>query len=150
MIQHYCKCLIPQKDERYKFYTHYSKEHNGVWVNVIGFHAPIEVQNNETKTIGAKFYAGPKDQYRLKEISPNLDLTVDYGWLWWIAQPLYTLLAFFAMGEAHLFGEVYEVFPGFGNWGVAIIMLTIVIKALFFQVIRCQLSINGKHAKSST
>ena len=135
MIQHYfVSAWVPQKNERYKFYTHYSKEHNGVWVNVIGFHAPIEVQNDETKTIGSKFYAGPKDQYRLKEISPNLDLTVDYGWLWWIAQPLYTLLYFFAEGEAHLFGEVYDVFPGFGNWGIAIIMLTIVIKALFFRL----------------
>ena len=135
MIQHYfVSAWVPSKKERYKFYTHYSKEPNGVWVNVIGFHAPIEVQNNETKTVGAKFYAGPKDQYRLKEISPNLDLTVDYGWLWWIAQPLYTLLYFFAVGEAHLFGEVYEVFSGFGNWGVAIIMLTLVIKALFFRL----------------
>ena len=131
MIQHYfVSAWIPSPNENYNYYTKETKS----GLNVIGFLTPFAVEKNQTKTIGAKFYAGPKYQYRLQEIAPNLDLTVDYGWLWWIAQPLYTLLYFFAMGEAHLFGEVYEVFPGFGNWGVAIIMLTIVIKALFFRL----------------
>ena len=131
MIQHYfVSAWIPNPNESYNYYTKETKS----GLNVIGFLAPFTVEKNEIKTIGAQFYAGPKYQYRLQEIAPNLDLTVDYGWLWWIAQPLYTLLYFFAMGEAHMFGEVYEVFPGFGNWGVAIIMLTIVIKALFFRL----------------
>ena len=131
MIQHYfVSAWIPNPNESYNYYTKETKS----GLNVIGFLTPFTVEKNQTKTIGAKFYAGPKYQYRLQEIAPNLDLTVDYGWLWWIAQPLYTLLYFFAMGEAHMFGEVYEVFPGFGNWGVAIIMLTIVIKALFFRL----------------
>ena len=131
MIQHYfVSAWIPSPNENYNYYTKETKS----GLNVIGFLTPFAVEKNQTKTIGAKFYAGPKYQYRLQEIAPNLDLTVDYGWLWWIAQPLYTLLYFFAMGEAHMFGEVYEVFPGFGNWGVAIIMLTIVIKALFFRL----------------
>ena len=131
MIQHYfVSAWIPSPNENYNYYTKETKS----GLNVIGFLTPFAVEKNQTKTIGAKFYAGPKYQYRLQEIAPNLDLTVDYGWLWWIAQPLYTLLYFFAMGEAHMFGEVYEVFPGFGNWGVAIIMLTIVIKALFFKL----------------
>jgi YidC/Oxa1 family membrane protein insertase len=43
-------------------------------------------------TVSARFYAGPKDQYSLQEISPFLELSVDYGWLWWIAQPLFWLL----------------------------------------------------------
>ena len=38
------------------------------------------------------FYAGPKDQYVLAEISPNLDLTIDYGVLWFLAAPIYWLL----------------------------------------------------------
>lgn len=131
MIQHYfVSAWVPKQNESYNYYTKETKS----GLNVIGFLAPFTVEKNEIKTIGSQFYAGPKYQYRLQEIAPNLDLTVDYGWLWWIAQPLYTLLYFFATGEAHLFGEVYEVFPGFGNWGVAIIMLTIVIKALFFRL----------------
>ena len=109
IIQHYfVSAWVPDQDESYNYYTKETRS----GLNVIGFLAPFAVEQNEIKTIGAQFYAGPKYQYRLQEIAPNLDLTVDYGWLWWIAQPLYTLLYFFATGEAHLFSEVYEIFPG--------------------------------------
>ncbi|NNC55597.1 MAG: membrane protein insertase YidC, partial [Pseudomonadales bacterium] len=80
------------------------------------------------------FYAGPKNQYRLAEIAEHLDLTIDYGWLWMLAQPLYALLYFFATGELHAFGKVFNVFGGFNNWGVSIIMLTVVVKLLFFRL----------------
>ena len=63
-------------------------------------------------------YLGPKDQDRLAEIAPHLDLTIDYGWLWWVAQPLFWLLQM--------------MFAIAGNWGMAIILLTILIKLFFF------------------
>ncbi|MDB2409234.1 membrane protein insertase YidC [Pseudomonadales bacterium] len=131
MIQHYfVSAWVPEPNATYNYYTKASKS----GLNIIGFHKAFEVEAGARDTIGAQFYVGPKYQYRLQEIAPHLDLTVDYGWLWWIAQPLYTLLYFFATGEAHIFGEVYDVFPGFGNWGFSIIMLTVVIKALFFRL----------------
>ena len=131
MIQHYfVSAWVPEPNATYNYYTKASKS----GLSIIGFHKAFEVEAGTRDTIGAQFYVGPKYQYRLQEIAPHLDLTVDYGWLWWIAQPLYTLLYFFANGEAHIFGEVYDVFPGFGNWGFSIIMLTVVIKALFFRL----------------
>ena len=131
MIQHYfVSAWVPEPNATYNYYTKASKS----GLSIIGFHKAFEVETGTRDTIGAQFYVGPKYQYRLQEIAPHLDLTVDYGWLWWIAQPLYTLLYFFANGEAHIFGEVYDVFPGFGNWGFSIIMLTVVIKALFFRL----------------
>ena len=131
IIQHYfVSAWIPEPNATYNYYTKASKS----GLNIIGFHKPFEVEAGDTASIGSQFYAGPKYQYRLKEIAPHLDLTIDYGWLWWIAQPLYTLLYFFATGEAHMFGEIYDVFPGFGNWGFSIIMLTFVIKAIFFRL----------------
>jgi YidC/Oxa1 family membrane protein insertase len=66
----------------------------------------------------ATLYVGPQDQNALKQISPGLDLVVDYGWLTVIAKPLYWLLEFFH-------GLL-------GNWGWAIIMLTVVVKAAFY------------------
>lgn len=95
---------------------------------------PVTIAPGATGTLGARFYAGPKDQYRLYEISPGLDLTVDYGWLWWIAQPLFALLYFFATGELHAFGWVTRIGSGIGNWGVAIILLTFLVKATFFRL----------------
>jgi YidC/Oxa1 family membrane protein insertase len=63
-------------------------------------------------------YVGPQDQHVLEKLSPGLDLVVDYGWLTVIAKPLYWLLE-------TLHGVV-------GNWGWAIVLLTIVVKLAFF------------------
>jgi YidC/Oxa1 family membrane protein insertase len=69
-------------------------------------------------TIAVPLYAGPQEQSRLASVAPGFDLVVDYGWLTIIAWPLFWLL---------------EKFHGLsGNWGVAIILLTILIKVVFF------------------
>jgi YidC/Oxa1 family membrane protein insertase len=103
--------------------------------NIGRFTSPaITIAPGASGTLGAIFYAGPKDQYRLAEISPGLELTVDYGWLWWVAQPLFALLNFFATGELHAFGWVTSMGNGVGNWGIAIVLLTLLVKAGFFQL----------------
>jgi len=71
-----------------------------------------------------QFYAGPKDQYVLAEISPNLDLTIDYGFLFFLAAPIYWLLS--------------RIDSVIGNYGVSIILLTIVVKAAFFKLSESQ------------
>ena len=76
---------------------------------IVGFTGPVvQVAPGTTGYFTAGFYAGPKDQARLEAIAPNLNLTVDYGFLWWIAVPLFHLLEW-------LHGVV-------ANWGVAIIL----------------------------
>ncbi|MEO8145963.1 MAG: membrane protein insertase YidC [Betaproteobacteria bacterium] len=77
---------------------------------------PIEPGANTTVTV--PLYAGPQEQNRLAAVAPGFDLVVDYGWLTIIAWPLFWLL---------------EKFHGLsGNWGVAIILLTVLIKLVFF------------------
>ncbi|MBC7803374.1 MAG: membrane protein insertase YidC [Candidatus Parcubacteria bacterium] len=72
----------------------------------------------ESATVAVPLYAGPQEQNRLASIAPGFDLVVDYGWLTIIAWPLFWLL---------------EKFHGIsGNWGVAIILLTVLIKIVFF------------------
>jgi YidC/Oxa1 family membrane protein insertase len=78
----------------------------------------MTISPGQNREIGAQYYAGPKDQYRLEEIATGLDLTVDYGFLWWLAQPLFYLLT-----------KIHSVV---NNWGVAIILLTIIVKTLLF------------------
>ncbi len=70
------------------------------------------------QTLG--FYAGPKDQYALREISPNLDLTIDYGVLWFIASPIYWLLR--------------QIDSLVGNYGWSILLLTVCVKGLFYKL----------------
>ncbi len=86
---------------------------------VFGFVGPAQdVQPGQSINWRTAFYAGPKDQDRLEEIAPNLNLTVDYGFLWWLAQPLFKVLKWF-----------HDLT---GNWGLAIILLTILVKALLW------------------
>jgi len=71
-----------------------------------------------TASIGAQLYSGPQEQNRLKAAAPGFDLVVDYGWLTIIAWPL-----FWVLQKSHELS---------GNWGVAIILLTVLIKLVFF------------------
>ena len=71
-------------------------------------------------SIQATLYAGPKIQDNLKVLSPGLELTVDYGWLWFIAQFLFWLLK--------------AIHGLLGNWGWAIVGLTVIVKMAFFHL----------------
>lgn len=118
MVQHYfLSAWIPNPEQ-----THtYSTRVTSAGFNIAGFTSPaLVVDPGERGSSTARFYAGPKDQYRLEEISPFLELSVDYGWLWWIAQPLFWLL-----------NKIHALV---GNWGVAIIALTVLIKGAFYKL----------------
>jgi len=82
------------------------------------------IEPRETVTLSARLYVGPKIQSKLEEISKGLDLTVDYGILWWIGQPIFFLLIFF---------QSFTI-----NWGFAIILVTIAIKTLLYPLARAQ------------
>jgi len=76
------------------------------------------VEPGASAAVTVQLYAGPQEQGRLATVAPGFDLVVDYGWLTIIAWPLFWLL---------------EKFHGLsGNWGVAIILLTVTIKLVFF------------------
>ncbi len=118
MIQHYfLSAWIPDANLSHNYSTRVTSS----GFNIGGFTSPaLVVDPGQSGSTGASFYAGPKDQYRLKEISPYLELSVDYGWLWWLAQPLFWLLI--------------NIFDLVGNWGTSIILLTVLIKLAFFQL----------------
>ena len=130
MIQHYfLSAWIPAADQENQYSTLYSRS----GFNIARVKTPLSsVESGQQQTISASFYAGPKDQYKLESISEGLDLSVDYGFLWMVAQPLYALLYFFNEGSLHAFGQTFDVFSGVANWGFSIILLTILVKALFF------------------
>ncbi len=119
MVQHYfISAWIPNQSTSNTFNL---RKLGSQDMYILGFTSPqVEVPPGESAQIAAQFYVGPKDQYRLEEISPFLGLTVDYGWLWWIAKPLFWVLL-----------QIYLVV---NNWGWAIIILTILIKLAFFKL----------------
>lgn len=117
MVQHYfLTAWIPPQETTNQFTLRKSKAEDIYYLQFTS--PPFSVGPNSRAEQSFQFYAGPKDIKKLEEISPYLDLTVDYSFLWWIAKPL-----FYALDWIH--GIV-------GNWGVAIILLTVLIKLVFF------------------
>ena len=132
MIQHYfLSAWVPDQDKKHSYQT--IKSRSGFYLGRVTS-GLVDIQPGQKGEIGAAFYAGPKDQYQLAEIAESLDLSVDYGWLWFIAQPLYAVLHFLNNGTLHAFGYQLDIFGGLGNWGFSIIFLTILVKLAFFSL----------------
>ena len=113
--QYFLTAWIPNPEELNRYTARRLKD--GTYA--FGFTGPLfELMPGEQKTWRTQFYAGPKDQDKLAEISPNLNLTVDYGFLFFIAEPLFWLLDWL-----HDFS---------GNWGIAIILLTLIVKLALY------------------
>ena len=118
MLQHYfLTAWVPQQDSSRELYTRQLDKH----LFSIGSIVTVgEVAPGADKVVDSTLYVGPQDQRRLEYIAPNLDLVVDYGWLTFLAKPIYWLLAF-------LQGLV-------GNWGWAIVLLTVLVKAILYPI----------------
>ncbi|MDG9923421.1 MULTISPECIES: membrane protein insertase YidC [unclassified Pseudomonas] len=115
-LQHYfVTAWVADKDDSNSVQTRKDSQGN----YIIGFTGPqLSVASGASAETGAVLYAGPKIQEHLKQLSPGLELTVDYGILWFIAQPIFWLLE-----------HIHNLL---GNWGWSIIVLTIIIKLAFF------------------
>ncbi len=122
MLQHYfVSAWIPSSTDTNVLYSKIIQNTDAT----IGFKSPIKtIAPNSTEKFATNLWIGPKLQEEMAQVGENLDLTVDYGWLWWLAQPLFKLLLFFQ-------GIV-------GNWGVAIILITFTVKGLLYPLTKAQ------------
>ncbi len=116
MVQHYfVSALLPPGGMAHENYTRAL----GQGLYSAGVIVPVDaVAPGETARVTVALYSGPQRQDHLQAVAPGLDLVVDYGWLTIIAEPLFTVLSWF--------------YGWLGNWGLAIIALTIIIKLVFF------------------
>jgi len=118
MLQHYfIGSWVPQPEQENHFYT---EVYSGQRYAVGSYTPSVTVAKGAEHTFNSSLVAGPKLQNELKEIAPGLDLTVDYGWLTILAQPIFWLL-----------GKIHSLV---GNWGWAIIFLTMLIKLAFYKL----------------
>jgi YidC/Oxa1 family membrane protein insertase len=116
IVQHYfLSAFIPKDKTPREFYT--SKLDGGLYAAGAKFVGPV-IPTGGRATLGVPLYAGPQDTATLEKLAPGLDLVVDYGILTVIAVPLFMVLNW-------IHGWV-------GNWGIAIILLTVLIKAIFY------------------
>ena len=113
LIQHYfLSAWVPDQSEDYLYQARYGDRSDRYSLgytskdNVISYGESITTKNT--------LFIGPKLPDQLKEVQENLDLTVDYGFLFFLGKPMYWLLE---LGNSI-----------FNNWGLAIIFLTVVLK----------------------
>ncbi|ATH77064.1 membrane protein insertase YidC [Vreelandella venusta] len=116
IIQHYfVSAWAPAQNQQNLYYATTDSSNR----NVAAFAGPVtSVAAEGEATLGATLYMGPKVQEYLEQVAPNLRLTVDYGWLWFIANPLFWLL-----------DKIHDVV---GNWGWSIVLLTVLVKLALF------------------
>ena len=123
MLQHYfVTAWVPAQDQNNLFYSRSTANKSQATIGFKGESTIIQPGNSQT--ISAKLWLGPEIQNQLKETANHLDLTVDYGWLWFLSQPLFYLLKFI-----HSF---------VGNWGFAIIIITFIVRGILFPLTRAQ------------
>jgi len=117
LVQHYfVSAWIPAGDIQREFYM---RKLDGSNTFQAGLKVPVaEIAPGAKGEASLGLYAGPQEQNVLKELATGLDLVVDYGWLSLVAKPI-----FWALQTIHSL---------VGNWGWAIVVLTIIIKAIFF------------------
>ena len=116
MIQHYfVSAWIPTEGVQRENYTRPLDSN----LYAVGSIEHIDsIAPGSSKKVTATLYSGPQDQTRLDAVAPGLSLVVDYGWLTFLAKPIYWLLSF-----------LYSIV---GNWGWAIVLLTCIVKAILY------------------
>lgn len=113
---HFLSAIIPNDSVAY----HYDvKVKNSISTTSV-FGPTTTVAAGAEHTFNTTLFVGPKDQRQLEQIDPSLKLTVDYGILTLLSNPLFWLLS--------------KIFSVFGNWGVAIILTTVLIKSAFYKL----------------
>ena len=115
-LQHYfISAWIPPQDGIYSYYA--GRLSSGDYR--YGFTGALQtIAAGSSGAYEATFYVGPKRQKYLNPLADHLHLTVDYGFFWWLSLPMFKLLEWI---QTWAF-----------NWGVSIVLLTIVIKTLLF------------------
>lgn len=118
MIQHYfISAWIPDKNATSQYFSKVTPD--GLYtIGLIG--QKINVQPSTTFSTQSKFYAGPAIADQLEKTAPGLELTIDYGWFWFISGIIFWMMK-----------KIYAIV---GNWGWSIVLVTVVIKLMFYQL----------------
>lgn len=128
MLQHYfVTAWVPDPNTQYVLATNSFSENqpeDSRIANIRTIGPMRSIAPGQQVTISNKLFVGPKDQKRLSALSPTLNLVVDYGFLWWLAQPIHWLLTL-------IHGLVI-------NWGLTIIILTLLVKTVLYPLTKKQ------------
>ena len=116
-LEHYfLTAIIPDQQKINVFVGKKNKSNERFSVGVVG--RPEKIQPSQEVAFTYSLYFGPKVQSELSKVNQDLPLAVDYGFLYWIGQPMFLAMQFF--------------FDIVGNWGWAIVLVTLLIKIILW------------------
>lgn len=117
MQQHYfLTAWVPQPDTNNTFYTRAA--HDEYIIGAVS--RPLDVAPQSETAIGSRLYLGPENTEVLQSIAPSLDLTVDYGILWFLSSILFSIMR-----------AIHNLV---GNWGWSIVLVTVLVKLAFYRL----------------
>jgi len=120
MIEHYfAAAWVPSPGEVNTAYSRYLQAENRYLIGMVS--ASQVIPAGGQGSFSSKAYIGPKIQDNMAAVAEHLELTVDFGWLTILAQPLFWVLK--------------TIHSYIGNWGWAIIFTTFIIKAVFYKLL---------------
>ncbi|MDX2346222.1 MAG: membrane protein insertase YidC [Legionella sp.] len=114
--RYFLTAWIPTSDSKERFY---SRTLDGSYA-IGAVSQAIKLAPGATETVGSQLYLGPEISDVLKPIAPSLDLTIDYGWLWFISSLLFSVMK-----------AIHSVI---GNWGWSIVLVTVLVKLAFYRL----------------
>lgn len=120
MVQHYfLAAWIPPRETTERYYSRVVDANSDQFS--LGMSSPWQtIKPGQSGKFQSQLYVGPKDQNRLASLATGLELTVDYGIFTIIAKPMFTVLSW--------------IHSAVGNWGWAIVLLTVLIKLVFYKL----------------
>ena len=136
MLQHYfVTAWLPKENAPYRLYTRPLDSAGGQTRYQVGYVSlsPQVVANNSVGSLRTQLYVGPKEQTRIKTPAEGLILTVDYGWLTPVSSPLFWILE--------------KIYSFVQNWGWSIIILTLMVKIVFYPLSAASYKSMGKMKK---
>lgn len=117
MQQHYfLSAWVPDEHSKNKLYT---RAADGDYT-IGAVSQAIHIEPGQEGEINSRLYVGPEITSDLQAIAPGLDLTVDYGWLWFISIVLFSVMK--------------SINAVVGNWGWSIVLVTVLIKLVFYRL----------------
>lgn len=115
--QYFISAWIPDAASRHHYFSYAGPNKH----YTIGFNTPnFQLKPQAAKEVQSVLYAGPEIVSRLRPLAKGLDLTIDYGWLWLFSMPIFNMMQ--------------RIHSWVGNWGWSIILITLLIKLLFFKL----------------
>ena len=116
--RYFITALAGDPNQRYHTFSEYDADEDIYSLSMLS--KTLILEPGESVSLGQQMYSGPEIVKNLEKVAPGLSLTIDYGWLWMISELLFKVL---------LWLQQYV-----HNWGVAIILLTILIKGVFYHL----------------